>query len=150
MAHQTTWILIANAGRARIFARRGRTQPWQAVREFAHSQSTAKVSELVTDKAGRVQQRMGSRRSAADPQTSPKEVEARHFAQELAAALHEGLERGTYKRLVLVAPPHFLGLLRHCTTPAVHEAVSASINHDLTNVAAHDLPARLASALERL
>lgn len=63
MAHQTTWI--ADAGRARVFATRGRTQPWHAVREFAHSQSRAKVSELVTDKAGRVQQRMGSRRSAA-------------------------------------------------------------------------------------
>jgi protein required for attachment to host cells len=149
MPNDITWILIADAGRARVFATRGRTEPWRAIGEFTHPRSRAMVRDIMPDKTGRIQQRVGGSRSAADPRTPPKEVEAERFAQQLAAELNDGLERGACRRLLLVAPPHFLGLLRQAATPAVRAAITASLDHDWTQVAVHDLPARLANELGR-
>ena len=61
---------------------------------------------------------MGSR-------TSPKEAEFEHFAHELAQALHDGHGQQAYKRIVLVAPPHFLGLLRKMLNDTVSKLISA-------------------------
>jgi protein required for attachment to host cells len=149
MANDITWILIADAGRARLFASRGRNEPWRAIGEFTHPRSSAKVRDLMSDKSGRIQQRVGGSRSAADPRTPPKEVEAERFAHQLAAELHDGLERGACHRLLLVAPPRFLGLLRQAATPAVRAAITASVDHDWTQVAVRDLPARLANEIGR-
>lgn len=149
MAHRRTWILVADASRARLFAARGHAAPWEIVGEFAHPQSSAKVRDIVTDRPGRVQQRTGTRRSAADPPTSPKEVEAQQFAQQLVSALDEGLERGSCEDVILIASPRFLGLVRQCASAKVRDAVTHSVNHDWTQVVAPELPTRLASELEQ-
>lgn len=146
MTHDT-WILIADAARARLYATRGRTQPWVLVRELAHPRSAAKVSEIVSDKPGRWQHSVGGSRSATDPRTPPKEVEAEHFARELAQALREGYTRNAFARLILVAPPHFLGLLRQCLGNGVRDALAASVDRNWTDLAVQELPGRLAEAL---
>jgi protein required for attachment to host cells len=141
---QNTWILIADASRARLFATAGKTQPWSLLKEFAHPESAAKVSEIMADKAGRVQQRMATgNRSGMEAPTSPKETEARRFAHELATELEREYGRNAYTRLVLVAPPQFLGLLRGSLGAPVTRCVVSTVDKDLTQVTDRDLPGRL-------
>ena len=143
-----TWILIGDAARARLFATHGVAAPWQLVQAYVHPMSMAKIGEIMADKAGRVQQSTGGgMRSAADPRTEAKEVEAQHFAQELGGVLADGHARNKYKRLVLVAPPHFLGLLRKVLSDPVSKAVVASVGKDLAEIPDHELPRRLADDL---
>lgn len=148
---QTTWILVCDASRARIFATEGREGEWLLLRELSHPRSRAHDADLTTDRFGMTQHggraRAGFRgeRStrAYEPSTYPKETEAQHFAQILAGALDEGRVRGAFERLVLVAPPHFLGLLRAELSDPLEKTVVASLDKDYTQEQARALPERL-------
>jgi protein required for attachment to host cells len=140
-----TWILIANASRASLYRQQGRSGPCRTVQEFQHPESSAKGRDLRTDRPGRVQQRMASgRRAGADPRVPPKRLEATHFAHELAAQIIAALRDDSAARLVLVAPPRFLGLLRKQLDTPLQVRVVESHSADLTSVDAADLPERLA------
>jgi protein required for attachment to host cells len=77
-----------------------------------------------------------------DP-TDPKEVEAQAFARSLAAELEKGLNQNRFERLTLVAPPHFLGLLRGSVSEQVVKRIQQSINKDYTQLAARELPSHV-------
>lgn len=144
----STWILVSDASRARVFATNGKGRPWTLVRELAHPESRLKGMEIMADKPGRVQQRVGAKnRPGMEPPTPPKEVEAEHFAEQLAHVLADGHGRNAYSRVILVAPPHFLGLLRQAVNGQVSKCVSASLDKDLTDLKEHELPERLAELL---
>ncbi|MBI4515832.1 MAG: host attachment protein [Deltaproteobacteria bacterium] len=143
-----TWILISDASRARLFSTSGKLKPWALVREFDHPESRAKGLEIMADKPGRVKQSMGSgSRPAMAPPTPPKEVEAEHFAQQLAGVLADGHGHNAYARLILVAPPWFLGLLRKVLSAPVSKRIVASLDKDYTQLHQRDLPERLAEVL---
>jgi protein required for attachment to host cells len=137
------WIVIADAAHARLFAARGGA-PWTFVAALEHPLSAAKTNEIVSDRAGRVQQRANPGRSAAARRTSPKQIEAEHFARELAKFLDT--ERLRYAQLVLIAPPRFLGLLRSQLSDSVRGAVATSLAQNWTDVPELELPSRLAVA----
>lgn len=108
----STWVVVADSARARIFERGAR---WQALDErhaMAHPESRLHAGDLRT--GGRGEQRESMNRSAhsSDPATTPNEKQAEDFARDIAHALHDGRTRGEFEKLVLVAPPSFLGRLR--------------------------------------
>jgi len=144
----TTWILIADASRARVFAVTKKSEPWALVKEVAHPQSRSKGMDIMADKPGRVSQSKGVRhRPGMQPTTDPKEAEAERFALQLAGLLDEGHGHNAYARLVLVAPPHFLGLLRDAVSGQVKKQISATVGRDLSMLKDHELPERLADVL---
>ena len=65
------------------------------------------------------------------------------FAADLAKALGEGLDQRHYERLVVAAPPRFLGMLRQELSHGVSERVAVAIHHDLTHVPESEIPAAL-------
>ena len=144
----TTWILVSNASRARLFSVPRKGQAWTLVRELEHPESRLKGQDIMSDAPGRVQQSFGAgSRPAMEPTTPPKEVEAERFALELANVLDDGHGQNAYARLVLVAPPQFLGLLRKSIGNQVAKRVTASLDKDLTEVKDIDLPERIADVL---
>src|SRR5215469_8765133 len=104
----TTFILVADAAQARLYS-------WQkggslaAVREYSHPEGRAHESELGSDKPGRTRQSSGSR-AALEPHTPRHKVEMEKFARELAGTLEKSADAA--ERVVLVAGPAFLGVLR--------------------------------------
>jgi protein required for attachment to host cells len=82
-----------------------------------------------------------------DARTDPTEVETEHFARMLCGRLADGVDHGEHGRVVLVAPPHFLGVVRHLLPPSVNKRVVASIDRDLTRVSVNDLPTLVARHL---
>lgn len=143
----TTWIVVSNASRARVFSVNGELPAWTLVRELSHPESRAKGIELSSKEPGRMKQSAGQGRPAMDAVTPLKEVEAEHFAQELAHLLDKEFDHQAYSQLLLVAPPHFLGLLRKRLNGKLTKHLLASIDKDLTAIEARELPERLAGAL---
>jgi len=142
------WILVSNASRARLFATPSKLKPWVLVQEFEHPESRVKGQDIMADKPGRVRQSFGAgTRPAMEPTTPPKEVEAEHFAQELAGAIEGGHGRNEFARLVLVAPPQFLGMLRKCLSAAASKRIVATIDKDYTQLHERDLPERVVEEL---
>src|SRR5262245_8827049 len=129
----TTWILVSDASRARLFQKVSGVEVWRLVEELAHPESRAHTHDVVTDRSGR-SQRSGSASysTAMEPQTPPKYVEMENFAHLLAGRLEQGFGKKAYDRLILIAPPRFLGLLRERLSDQVAKRVTASLDKDLS------------------
>lgn len=141
------WIVLADASRARVFAASDR-RPLRLVRTLDHARSRLKGSEITTDKTGRIGNRDGSRGVAAN-HTPTREVEARHFAETLANYLKRS-HGSRFSELALVAPPHFLGLLRQQIGHGLRRIVVASARKDLTELDEQSLPRHLNHVLARM
>ncbi|MEX2118682.1 MAG: host attachment protein [Pirellulales bacterium] len=144
----TTWILVADGSRARIFSSEAPGSRWKLVNEFDHPPSRAKGVDLETDDRGRQRQSFGvGNRPAMEPTTAPKVVEADRFARELAQALDDAFNRREFDALALVAAPEFLGRLRSALTSQVAKQVVASIDKDYNGSDARELARRLDEAV---
>jgi protein required for attachment to host cells len=157
---QSTWILVCDASRARLLREEPRGKRFSLLQELDHEESRARARDLMADAHGRkpvgpvparsVQGQGGAfGRPGAEPDTDPKEVEAHKFARELAAVLERGLYDHAYDRLVVVAPPHFLGMIRGTLTTEVAKHVDVTIDKDLTWLELPALTERLEDALPR-
>jgi protein required for attachment to host cells len=143
------WIVIADASVARIFSTDGADGPLQVVDSLIHSASRARDADVNTDRPGRVRKHLGQPGVfAMAAGVSPHETEAHRFARQVADALHDGLNRRAFDLLALVAPPHFMGVLREALDPHVARRVVTSVKRDLGHVKEHELRQRLGSVLE--
>lgn len=150
-AYSPTWVLVADAARARLFQYDGFGAPIRLLKEWMHPDSRARNQDLVTDRPGRVMQSRptaehGSR-SSMEPDLSPKRVEHERFARELQSELDQGIGKNAYGRLILVANPEFLGTLRHVASPQVVKHTVASLDKDFTMLGIVELEQRLAHIL---
>ncbi|HHO54331.1 MAG TPA: host attachment protein [Deltaproteobacteria bacterium] len=140
------WIIVADASRARVFSAGETLERFVLEHEIDHPQGRAHTHELVSDSQGR-SRGSGGPPSAQPPHTAPHEVELQRFARSLAAKLRRGRLEGRYERLILAAPPRFLGALRGALDPPTLGRVVESLAHDWTKLASHELPAIIRRAL---
>ncbi len=139
------WVLIADAGRARLLSAAGRRDRLELIQIFRNPQGMQHASELVSDGLGRVDKSCGNVMSAMEPRTDPHEQKAVEFARALADVLDEAAAGERFDELVLVAPAHFLGLLRSHLGPATAGRVVDELPKDLTRMS----PMRVASYLRK-
>jgi protein required for attachment to host cells len=81
------------------------------------------------------------------PDTTPKEAEFEHFAQQLADMLNKGTSQRSFDGLVLVAPPHFLGLLRNRLSSEVEKRLLRVVHKDYTSLDSREARSRLEDAV---
>src|SRR5580700_11398960 len=140
----TVWILVCDAARGRLFEIRGDNPSWDLIETFSHPESRSKATDLVSDHSGRRSSEGGSvHHNALAPASSPKEVEKAHFAHTLLKTLDQAMRSGRFRRWVLVAPPHFVGLMGRELTPELKKHLAATVDKDLNHVAVHELAERL-------
>ncbi len=151
--YSPTWLLVADATRARLFQYDGFGAPLTLLKELEHLESREKIHDLVTDRPGRVAQSHtaphaghGSR-SGTESEVSPKRLEHERFARQLAGELDAGLGKNAYGRLILVANPEFLGTLRQMGSSQVLKRTVASVDKDYTMLPIKELEQRLAPIL---
>lgn len=126
-----TWILIADSSRGRLYEQPAKGKPWSLLEQYQHPASRVSEGGLTTDQPGRMHgSATGGARSAMESKTSPKEVEFERFAHQLTKVLQDGHGQQSYAQLVLVAPPHFLGLLRKGLSAAVSKMIVATLDRD--------------------
>ncbi|MGQ0696680.1 MAG: host attachment protein [Panacagrimonas sp.] len=139
-----TWVLLADSSRALLYSVGTQTKVWTLLKEYTHAASRVSEGGLTTDQPGRTHGSVGQgARSAMESKTSPKDVEFEHFAHELAGALHDGHGQNAYDRIVLVAPPHFLGLLRKAIDDTVSKLIVETFDKDYLHLSEKEMRERL-------
>jgi protein required for attachment to host cells len=151
IAKHANWILICDASHAHFYREdAGRTQ-FTHLETLEHGDSRAHVRDLTADAQGRKPNGtpggMGSSmggdggtghtymgRPGASQENDAKEVEAQKFARELAGRLERGLNDNAYEGLVLIAPPHFLGLMKSTVSTQVSKHIEETIDKDLSTL----------------
>ena len=141
---KNVWILVCDAARGRLFETRGDDPAWNLLEIFGHADSRRKASDLVSDHSGqRSSLGASAHHNALAPSSDPKEVQKGHFGHALAAMLDRGMRSNRFEQLVLVAPPHFLGMLKNELTPEVTKHLLVAVDKDLTHIDASDVADRL-------
>jgi protein required for attachment to host cells len=138
----TTWILVANASEAKIYANKGINKGLEKVAAFDHPDSRKKALELVTDRSGHMQS-AGNGHGARQPATTPKQHEHEIFAREIAHHIEHGRTGNQYQRLIVAAEPHFRGLLNSTFSTQVHSLISESLDKDYTKATDKELSGHL-------
>jgi len=137
------WILIADRSRAILFhALPHGLRPYPALASFVHAEGRMSPQERDSDVSGRIQH-PGGARSTIEPHEDRKHVEARKFARQLVETLGRDRQNGRFDRLVVAAPPAFLGVLRETWTPLLRERIAAEVAEDLLPLPEKELQTRL-------
>lgn len=105
-----TWILAANSEEAHFLKMEGRKL--YLLQTFEHKEAREKVSEIVTDRAGRSFSSVAPMRHAVNEGQDVQRHEREKFASELFRQSKKFLNEDLFDRLVVIAPPQFLGELR--------------------------------------
>ncbi|THF63495.1 host attachment protein [Pseudothauera rhizosphaerae] len=141
-----TWILVANASLCKLYENLGPNKGMKLVKELIHPESRQKNAELVTDRPGAMTV-TGSGGGAKQPQTLPKQHEAKVFAQEIAQELYLGRSKNAFRRAILVAPPAFMGMLNSVMDGPTAQLVSDRFEKDYTKTPEPLLAERLAGCI---
>jgi len=112
-----TWILIGDGSHARLFQADDAEHPWRLVRKIDREHSREKT----------------------DRNDSHGDHGEQGFARQLVGELETGREQGLFARLVLVAPPKFLGQLRGELHAPLAALVTKSVDSDYTHMAEGEL-----------
>lgn len=139
-----TWVVVADSSRARIFRRGAR---WQALDEHQGLVPPQPQLHRGADKTGghAGPHENGNRNvhAAGDAATS-NQKHAEGFARDIADTLHAGRSRGDFEKLVLVAPPAFLGRLRHNLNRTTAQCVTQEVDKNWSRHACRDIEGLLA------
>jgi len=106
--------------------------------------SDAMTADMGTDAPGRVHSSVGSARSSVE-QTDWHEREEQKFLRETTQIVEDNFVPGAKHRLVVVAPPRAMAILRNAWSKRLRESIMAEINKDLAaapmpSIESHFLP----------
>lgn len=140
------WVVVADASRARVFSAGATLERFTLEHELDHPEGRMRTTELMSDNQGRSRGSGGPSSSQA-PHTDPHESAAHRFARTVAELIHRGRLENKYERVIIAAPPRFLGSLRNELDTPTLRCVVGSLAHDWTKLPEHELPAIIRKAL---
>ena len=138
-----TWIVVSDSAKAEIFQVDKLEGPMNKIKELSHPESQARKQDLETGRRGRVFDSGGPGRHAMDPGVGPKDHEADRFAREVSEAIEDGRNNGGFDRLIIAAPPDFLGRLRKAISSAAGQLVVETLDKNLVGKDAEEIRERL-------
>lgn len=139
----TTWILVAHRGGARLFENHGPGKGLQLVEDIPHPEGRLKSGEINADKPGRAFDKFGAGRHSMSQEHEAADQVSLMFARHLCDKLGKARTANRFGRLVLVAEPRLLGELRAALDKPTTALVSATLDKDLVGVDNRDIPRHL-------
>lgn len=147
----TTWILIADARRARCFERHGADRTLTELKDFIYPhtplQGQAEGGDL-TGAAGKGHGRSAHAGTQFEPHTEDRAKDRSSFARQLAAYLNEGFTGHRYNALVLIATSPMLGELKPELSAGASKLLKRSVVSDLSHYTGTELMERIDHALQ--
>jgi protein required for attachment to host cells len=147
---KSTWILVADSSRARIFTADTPSSPLEEIEDFSHSEGRLHDREMTSDLPGKIRSEGGVGGHAFEQPTDPKKHEADNFAHRVAQYLEEAHNANRFKQLLIVAAPSFLGLLRNHLPEQIKKLVRFELDKDITTHSAADIRQHLPQYLPNL
>ena len=106
------WVIVADQSKARIFTVDDPHGALLEVDNLVHPQARDREQALTSDRPGRSFDSKGQGRHAMGASVEPGKQETIRFAKQIAEHVQAAHNEGRCNRLLLVAGPPLLGLLR--------------------------------------
>lgn len=127
----TTWVVVADSSRARIFSAQTSTSALHELETLAHPEGRLHEQDISSDLPGK-EMRNGQGGHAYEDEITPKDQETINFAKRIAGHLNEAYNAQKFHRLALVAAPAFLGVLRQQLPAQVNRVLCFDLNKNIT------------------
>lgn len=131
-----TWVVVADGEKAMFLRNDGGAVTPSLTVERVEQQDNPAQGEQVSDRPGRRADHGQGQRSAME-EPDWHQLAKERFAADLADILKRMVQRGRFKRMVLVAPPRILGEMRDQLHVTVSDTIVAQIPKTLTG---HPVP----------
>jgi protein required for attachment to host cells len=129
MKELVTWVVVADGSRSKVFQAAGKGKiEMKSETAVPHPPSR----DIDADRPGRTFDSAGVGRHAKEPPTDPHDKAETDFLHALAQQLSAAREKKAFDRLIVIAPPRALGVLRAAYSKKLASAVSKELAHDLT------------------
>jgi len=126
-----TWILVADASRARIFAADKALSPLTEIRTLTFPEARLHEGDLVTDKGGR-DRNPGIGAHGLNGDGDHKHDNAERFAAQVCHELESARNAGEFRKLYVVAAPGFLGMLRRHQSSGLRNLIAGELDKNLS------------------
>jgi len=147
MPNKPTLIVVADAGRVKLFATDNRGASIASVQGGLDALPNPPAHEQLSDRPGRTHQAIGARRASMEPRSDPHQKMEEEFARTLARHLNGLLGTDSYKDVLVFAPPVMLGNLRRDLSPAVAAKIVGEVHKDLTKSPTEEVRSHVRQAL---
>ncbi|MEQ8166098.1 MAG: host attachment protein [Alphaproteobacteria bacterium] len=144
-----SWILVADATRARLFRPRAREDRLEDALVFDIEIDIPRSRDIGSDRPGRSFDRAGQGRHAEEPPTDPKRHAKAEFARSLAHRLEDLRNKDGLSELIVIAPPTFLGDLRSLFSTPLRAIVVEEHAKDIAHLTLPRLDDRLGTLLTK-
>jgi len=131
VAMSNTWILVADAARARLFELTRKGADPVEIACYSYPEGRSPGREHDHGRLPRVQESNSPSRHAIEPRTSLRDKHAHRFADTLSAVVQQGRQDGCYDKLILMGPPRFLGVLHDSLDEQTAARVVGEVRNDL-------------------
>lgn len=138
-----TCVLVADSSRARFFGAEKPRLPLEEFDDMECFEARMHEKDLITDAPGRGFDSSGYGQRTKTPEKTHKEHETIGFAKAVAKKIDADRSRNKYEKLVLMAPPKFLGMLRDHLSSNARKMVVAEVDKNLSRHPVQDIQAHL-------
>jgi protein required for attachment to host cells len=122
----TTWIIVADSGRARIFSSSSHAAPLEELEDIVHDNGQVGEEELCEWLDAQ-----GNGATGFDTLSEPKHHDAEVFARLLADRLENGRVNLEFNKLLLIATAEFLAQLQQVLNKHLLDMVCHIVEKDL-------------------
>ena len=147
---QNVWITIAHRAGVRVYnyEHNNDKKVLTLIHTKDHPEGSLKDKELGSDQPGRSFDSIGGGRHSLSTSQSPSEHVSIKFAKEICMHLQEASKKHQFSKLILIAGPSFLGLLRQNLDAPTSAQVVHTLNKDLINLNDHEMKQYLEKNIE--
>ena len=142
----TTWVLVADSSRARIFTAKTSTSALQEIETLAHPEGRLHEQAISSDLPGK-DNANGTGGHAYQDETTPKEQELVDFAKRVARHIDDAHKANKFHRLAIVAAPAFLGELRRQLSSQLNKLICFELNKNITLQSVDEIRSHLPKSL---
>lgn len=132
-------ILAANNTQARFFLFDRAAGQLEEVSDLIQDSGRQRERELDSDRPGRKKGGDGSSHHSLNTEDESREHENLVFARHIAGQLEKDRVAQSPEGLVILAPPHFLGILRHELSGSCQNLVVQTVNKNLVQSPIQDI-----------
>ncbi|WP_437202816.1 host attachment protein [Planctomicrobium sp. SH664] len=137
------WILVADGARATVYRTTWpEAKQFETVESLVHAEGAAQPHEVLTDRPGRFAG-PGHMHQSGDPDVNFRRQTAIDFAIQIVETLERGRNQNEFGRVMLVAPPLLLGILREKISAPLAKQIVGEIGKDYVHLPPHELKSTL-------
>lgn len=106
------WVVVANGSECKVFLINLKEKHIELLRKFESPEARVHAIELTSDKPGKAYESVGILGHGMAPKFNQHTKEKAKFAHMIATFLNDELNLHSFKSLILMASPEFLGEIR--------------------------------------